>query len=205
MDKCHICSKSILSHSKTVTCRACSMRFHLNYISLSSDEINDIKDNQQTWFCSPCIAEVFPFNHIEDDVEFVATIEDITVSGTAMCYLSEKVFIPFELNDKDHSSLLCDPDPDLHYFNSFNQVLANSNYFTETSFKEHINKCCDKDAFSICHMNIRSISNKFDFFWNLPWLNSVWFYHYWFGWKLVERYQLWLIWFTWVSFHWTTS
>ena len=75
-------------------------------------------------------------------------------------YLSEKVFIPFELNDKDHSSLLCDPDPDLHYFNSFNQVLANSNYFTEAYFKEHINKCCDKDAFSMCHLNIRSISKN---------------------------------------------
>ena len=136
------------------------MRYHLNCILLSSEEINDIKDNQQTWFCSPCIAEVFPFNQIEDDVEFVATIEDITVSGTAMCYLSEKVFIPFELNDKDHSSLLCDPDPDLHYFKSFNQVIANNNYFTETSFKEHINKCWDKDAFSMCHLNIRSISKN---------------------------------------------
>ena len=77
-----------------------------------------------------------------------------------MCYLSAKVFIPFELNDKDHSSLLCDPDPALHYFNSFNQVLANSNYFTETSFKKHIKKCCDKDAFPMCHLNIRSNSKN---------------------------------------------
>ena len=32
----------------------------------------------------------------------------------------KRVIIPFELNDKDHCSLLCDPDPDLHYFNFFN-------------------------------------------------------------------------------------
>ena len=76
-----------------------------------------------------------------------------------MCYLSEKVFIPFELNDRDHSSLLCDPD--LHYFNSFNQVFANSNYYTETSFKEHVNKCAGaKEAFSICHLNIRRSISK---------------------------------------------
>ena len=40
-----------------------------------------------------------------DDVEFVSTIEDITVSGHTMSYLSEKVFIPFEYNDRDTSSL----------------------------------------------------------------------------------------------------
>ena len=28
-------------------------------------------------------------------------------------FLSEKVLIPFELNDKDPSSQLCGPDPDL--------------------------------------------------------------------------------------------
>ena len=119
MDKCHISSKSILSHSK--------MRYQLNCISLSSEEINDIQDNQQVWFCSPCIAEVFPFNHIEDDVEFVATIEDITVSGTAMSYLSEKVFIPFELNNKDHSSLLCDSGPHL-LCNNINDFLFRAKF-----------------------------------------------------------------------------
>ena len=102
MDKCHICTRSILSHSKIVTCCSCSMKFHLKCISLSSEDINYIKDNQQTWFCSLCITELFPSNHIEDDVEFVSTIDDITVSGSSMCYLSEKVFIPFELNDRDH-------------------------------------------------------------------------------------------------------
>ena len=167
MDKCHICTKSILSHSKIVTCCSCSMKYHLKCISLSSEDINYIKNNQQTWFCSLCITERFPFNHIEDDVEFVSTIEDITVSGNSVCYISEKVFIPFELNGRDHSSLLCDSDPDLHYFNSFNQFLANSNYYTETSFKGHVNKCAGaKEAFSICHLNIRSISQNLSSFEN---------------------------------------
>ena len=39
----------------------------------------------------------------------------------------------------------------------FNQVQANSNYYTETSFKERVTKCTDaKDVFSLCHLNIRS-------------------------------------------------
>ena len=114
-----------------------------------------------------CITEIFPFNNIEDEVDFVANIDASTLPRNSMCYLSDKVFIPFELNDKDHSSLLCDPDPDLHYFNSFNQVKANSNYYTETSFKEHVTKCTDaKDMFSMCHLNIRSISKNLSSFEN---------------------------------------
>ena len=33
----------------------------------------------------------------------------------------KKVSILFDLNDKDHSSLLCYPDPELHSLNSFDQ------------------------------------------------------------------------------------
>ena len=114
-----------------------------------------------------CITEIFPFNNIEDEVDFLANIDASTLPRNSMCYLSDKVFIPFELNDKDHSSLLCDPDPDLHYFNSFNQVKANSNYYTETSFKEHVTKCTNaKDMFSMCHLNIRSISKNLSSFEN---------------------------------------
>ena len=114
-----------------------------------------------------CITEIFPFNNIEEEVDFLANIDASTLPRNSMCYLSDEVFIPFELNDKDHSSLLCDPDPDLHYFNSFNQVKANSNYYTETSFKEHVTKCTNaKDMFSMCHLNIRSISKNLSSFEN---------------------------------------
>ena len=30
--------------------------------------------------------------------------------------------MPFELNDKDHSYALCDIDPDLYFYQEFNQV-----------------------------------------------------------------------------------
>ena len=91
-----------------------------------------------------------------------------------MCYLSDKVFIPFELNDKEHSSLLRDPDSDRHYFNSFNQVQANSNYDTETTFRERVTKCIDAiDMFRMCHLNIKSITKNLSSFENSSWNNSV--------------------------------
>ena len=57
-----------------------------------------------------CITEIFPFNNIEDVVDFVANIDASSLPRNSMCYLSDKVFISFEINDKDHSSLLCDPE-----------------------------------------------------------------------------------------------
>ena len=182
MDKCLICTKPFPLHSKKIKCCVCLGKYHLNCISLSNENISYIQDNLQTWFCSMCITEIFPFNNIEDEVEFVANIEASTLPKNSMCYLSDKVFIPFELNDKDHSSLLCDPDPDLHYFNSFNQVQANSNYYTETTFKEYVAKCTDaKDMFSMCHLNIRSISKNLSSFENYletiqTWLNDTNYY-----------------------------
>ena len=45
-----------------------------------------------------------------------------------MCFISGNVLIPSEINDKVHSLLLYDSDHDLHYCNSFKQILANSDY-----------------------------------------------------------------------------
>ena len=46
--------------------------------------------------------------------------------------------MPFELNDKDHSSALCDIDPDLHLYQEFNQATVKCNYYLDTKFNEEI-------------------------------------------------------------------
>ena len=53
----------------------------------------------------------------------------------ALCYLSDNLFLPFELNDKDYS-IFSDTDPDLHYYNSLNQLTYKCNYYLESSFNE---------------------------------------------------------------------
>ena len=81
-----------------------------------------------------CIQTVFPFNNIEDDIDFLAEIEQSSSPEKSLMYLSDKSSIPFELNDKDHSSILNETDPDLHYFNSFNQLGNNCNYYLQSKF-----------------------------------------------------------------------
>ena len=84
-----------------------------------------------------------------------------TSSQQSFSYLSEKLFIPFELNDNDHVSDLSDVDPDFNFFSSYNQVGAKCNYYLESSFNADVaeNKCV-KNIFSVCHANIQSISKN---------------------------------------------
>ena len=91
-----------------------------------------IQENSAAWYFTHCIQTIFPFNNIEGDVVFLAEIEQSSSPDKSLMYLSDKVSIPFELNDKDHSSILSETDPDLHYFNSFNQLRHNCNHFLQS-------------------------------------------------------------------------
>ena len=86
--------------------------------------------NQSTWYCSLCLINLFPFKNLEDETDFMAAINKSPSNGS-LRYLSDKIFLPFELND---------------------------NYFVESSFNSGITKTFDKKQnFCLCHMNIRSI------------------------------------------------
>ena len=81
---------------------------------------------------------IFPFNALENDLDFLSAIADFTLTDDqSMSYLTEKLFFPFELNDKDQASVLCDSDPNLHYFNAFNQLISKCDYFLESLFNEN--------------------------------------------------------------------
>ena len=43
-----------------------------------------------------------------------------------LCYLSDKIFVPFELNDTDQY-FASDTDPDLHNYNSLSQLTYKCN------------------------------------------------------------------------------
>ena len=87
----------------------------------------------------------------------MSVINDSPASGS-LRYLSDKMFLPFELNDSDHQYGNDNIDPDLNYFRSFNQYISCCNYFVESSLNSEIDKCLNmKQRFSMCHLNIRSL------------------------------------------------
>ena len=132
MDKCDICCRNILIHAKHIQCSICQNMYHMKCLTLSQEykEELQLQASTRSWYCSRCIADIFPFSHIENDIDF---INAVTVSSgkDSLCYLSDKIFLPFELNDKEHSINLCDADPDLNYYNSINMHITKCNYYLE--------------------------------------------------------------------------
>ena len=127
-------------------------------ISSRPENLQELTNERNEWYCPTCLSNIFPCNFIEDENDFLATITDIScLTDKSLCYLSDKLFMPFELNDKDHSSALCDIDPDIHFYQEFNQVTVKCNYYLETKFNEEISEPKQStDVLSLCHVNIRS-------------------------------------------------
>ena len=120
MHECSVCSRKFSTHSRKVTCQSCKLASHLNCITLSQDHKNYIDDDRDTWYCFSCNSCIFPFNDIDEDFQFMAAVKEMSSTcENALCSMSDKLFLPFELNDKDHS-IFSDTDPDLHYYNSLN-------------------------------------------------------------------------------------
>ena len=129
MDECDICLKKFQSHSTKITCCICSKGYHMKCITLCPDYTQKLTEEMNDWYCPTCLSCLFPYNLITDENDFISAIADIScVSQKSFCYLSDKLFMPFELNDKDHRSALCDIDPDLHFYQEFNQATVKCNY-----------------------------------------------------------------------------
>ena len=166
---CQTCFKLLQQHSKKIRCNICLNYYHLKCITVCSKYLNDLSNIKKTdLFCGKCITELFPYNLLENDVDFITTIFNVSEStGKSLCYLSEKLFVPFELNDQDHTSFLTDADPDVHFYNTFNQSSVECKYYLETTLNNDLNKTKGlREVSSFCHMNIRSVRKDLDSFEN---------------------------------------
>ena len=113
-----------------------------------------------------CNESIFPYNHIEDDEDFVLCLSDhwrVTV-GSDIKELKENFYNPFEVNSGKSILPMFDCDPDFHYYNLMCSSLSSCDYFLEDSFNA---RCEDlsltSDCFSLFHSNIRSIpKNLYD-------------------------------------------
>ena len=138
MDKCPICLKKLQNHSWKIPCKSCGLTYHLKCIALSTEHAEYIKVNIDTWFCENCNSSLFPFNHVENEIDFRSYVADmLRCSKMSLSYLFDKLFLPFELNDRDHS-IFGDTDPGLNFYNAMNQYVAQCNYYLEPYFNEHI-------------------------------------------------------------------
>ena len=162
MNICPICKRRTQQHSKVILCHSCHAEIHYNccglLLSAFEKEISTGK-----WFCRPCVGGIFPFNHFEDDNDFMKCVQAMSHSSNIATGLqnSMKIFNPFDINEDDNeiTEYHGDIDPDRCYFNEYSyKLFKNCNYYTEDSFNKYLQQHNISDnSFSVAHLNIRSL------------------------------------------------
>ena len=160
---CNLCNKRVLSHSYHLQCDLCRCNVHINCLPFI-DKTNDlyVKRNTNSWFCTLCMMNILPFNHFEDDQQFILAVLEDKINKSSVTFSEllnqNKLFVPFELNNDDTSPML-DLDPDLQYYKSVSNLnMQTCNYHIEDSFNDKVsNLNITSNCLSFIHTNIRSI------------------------------------------------
>ena len=69
--------------------------YHMKCFSLERNMQDDIHNNKYDWLCSNCLTDIFPFNQIEDENEF---IDECQLRMKASLKHSDLIYNPFESN-----------------------------------------------------------------------------------------------------------
>ena len=110
---CPVCNKKIMCHSLFLYYGSCSSSIHRNCAGLSSEEYDCIL-SKSGWVCNHCISTALPFNHIDEDSEFLNAVYSNTLENCTVPVhrYSSHVFNPFETNEDEDNLPFGDIDPD---------------------------------------------------------------------------------------------
>ena len=120
---CTVCKFSVRNYHKAILCNICQNWTHLKCTPFTCEEYIALSNTNEDWFCSVCLATLFPFNHFEDDTDFFFALFDFNFEGNFDPeLLKQKVFNPF-FDDPETSHLLMnsnlDPNPNFFFYRKF--------------------------------------------------------------------------------------
>ena len=159
---CRVCCKNIRRFQYYVCCNICNSQYHIQCISFSREDYKHV--NESPWYRVKCMASNLPFNHYDDDIEFLNSLSDLRYSTTKLDLNSirDMIFIPFDLNDQTTRALpLSGTDPDTNYLNQIEDCNRMScNYLLEDDFTKRYKSDKLENSFSLFHVNIQSLNSK---------------------------------------------
>lgn len=155
---CGVCVKFIQSNQKAIFCDLCKKWIHLKCTELSRVDYISLDGSPNEWFCSPCLQNLFPFNQIDDDIEFVLAIQDYNFLNSCYNSFKDLVFNPYAFTSPLVN--LSDLDPDNQFYSTNTIVNNDSKYFTDENFITEFSS--KSNAFSLIHFNARSLSQNFN-------------------------------------------
>ena len=115
--ECRTCNKRILRHAYHIRCALCRGCYHLKCITLIPEEIEQLKCTSTTWYCRSCNSDIFPYNNIEDNNEFLNCLKDHHLQDCGINLPTDDLlFQPFDLDKDLHDIPNGDVDPDVNFY-----------------------------------------------------------------------------------------
>ena len=77
-----ICTKTVKNNQHVIFCDVCLTWSHLNCTHLSKADYGVLSNISDPWFFPPCLSDMFPFNSIQDDVDYLSSLYNFTKCNT---------------------------------------------------------------------------------------------------------------------------
>ena len=128
---CSVCSISVRNNQKSIYCDNCLHQTHLKCTQLSNNDVISLTNNNEHWFCPTCLTNIFPFNGLVDDFDFLTCLykfsrcnkpnPNLIKNSHQLCLTSK------------YKPCNSDIDPDTFYYNQI-QNETSSSYYLEDEF-----------------------------------------------------------------------
>lgn len=72
---CSLCNGRVLSHSRILNCSVCQCQTHIQCLpQVNHTDSIFTERNRNSWICTYCVQDIFPFNYTDDDELFMSTL-----------------------------------------------------------------------------------------------------------------------------------
>ena len=125
-------------------------------LTLDYSQLDYLKNNLFNWLYQACLIEIFPFNHMENNDEFINECHWRLETG---CKTSQLIYNPYDSN-RSNFHAFSDFDPDLNFYNEQNLFTGYlCKYVLEDQFNENLLSlhCPHSNVLSLLHANLRSV------------------------------------------------
>ena len=161
----NICCTRVLNHPYHLKCDLCETKVHLKCLPCVDKHDALYKQRHgNVFYCSLCLSEIFPYNHISEKYFDAAITESCEGQPFVLFEIlknQELISSPFDFNDNSNSPLH-DIDSDMQFYNDlYSDSLQPGDYYLEEMFNESnkMNSGCS-NFFSMMHLNIRSVKKN---------------------------------------------
>ena len=157
VNPCIVCKKRVKDSQLGIFCDICQQWVHLSCTNLHRSEYTRLASTPDEWFCHLCLADIFPFNHL-DDLDYLHCIFNLGHSNT---FDANWAHSASQLNLVNKFCAVDDNiDPDKNFIKPHCKRVK---YWMQEELNDYVKlNGLQDDNFSMLHINACSLNNKMD-------------------------------------------